>query len=95
MSPSVRGHVTSFKSIEGRTDLVMVAVRTGTDTGSGVFNCVAAAVTCNGRACQWPWEVDRFITTHSPVTAEVVNPDWSQSGTGYTLCDAIHLTALE
>jgi hypothetical protein len=95
MSAPVRGHVTSVKTIEGRTDIVIVAVRTGTDTGSGAFNCVAAAVTLNGKAAAWPWEIDRFVTTHSPVTADVVGPDWSQSGTGYTPCSGIHLTALE
>lgn len=99
MSATVRGRVSSVKVFEGRTDLVAVALNTGTDAGSGVYNCPPESVSLNGSRTTGIGEIACFVTGYRRVYAAVTGPDRGHAvGDGPDLlipCEAISLTALE
>lgn len=93
MNPSFSGHVTSCKFIQGRADLVIFATRA--PDRHDEFNTVLARVSLNGGPAYALSAIVDFVTRYATVSIVVTNPEWGASGTGYTPCDAIALTALE
>jgi hypothetical protein len=93
MAEPVSGRATSAHVFAGCTDLVVVAVTANAHSGS--FNCPPERVTLNGAAAETPWRVAEFVATYRHTAARVIDPDYSQSGTGYVPAGSIELTAFE